>query len=444
MQINVGSAKVDITPPLTIPHLGYVPRQGKFKGVHDALYARALAFDNGEIKIALISADSIGFNNELLGPGRDFTAEVRNRIQDRTGIDGENVMLASTHAHSAPETTGITRLLDVPGAKAWLEVLISQLASAVEMAEANMTQMHLKVGVGEARGIAKNRRKRNLSTDEQRSKGYLDDSVGILLCENPDEGMSNILINFACHPVTVQVQPLVSADYPGVATKLVEDVVDGCKNCIFLQGAAGDINPMRGDTRDFRDVELYGMILGGEVIKVVATLSSPDSPAMEAKLGAASKTLKLPSRPLPEPEPFRETYQAALKDAEDAEDEASRDRALRIARSNREMLNRIERGANAVCAEVQVLRIGNLAIVGVPGEMFVELGLQIKRHSPAPHTFIAETTNDWLGYIVSPGSYQEGGYEVQPGPWSITNEEGGQMIVQAGIELIERLWMDKN
>ena len=440
MHVNVGSARVDITPPLTIPHLGYVPRQGKFKGVHDALYARALVFDNGESKIALVSADSIGFNNELLGPGRNFIAEVRHRIQQQTGIAGGNVMLASTHAHSAPETTGITRLLDIPDAEAWLEVLMAQLSSAVEMAEANMTHKNLKIGIGEARGIAKNRRKRDLSIDEQRTRGYLDESVGVLLCENPDDGTSDILINFACHPVTVQVQPLVSADYPGVATFLVEDVVDGCKSCLFLQGAAGDINPVRGDTRDFRDVELYGMILGGEVIKMVATLRSLDIPVMEAKLGAISKTLKLPSRHLPEPAPFREAYQAALKDAENTENEEKRNRALRVAGSNREILNRIERGTDAIEGEVQVLRIGNLAIVGVPGEMFMELGLQIKRDSPAPHTFIAETTNDWLGYIVSEGSYQKGGYEVQPGPWSMMNEEGGQIIVQTAIELIKKLW----
>lgn len=440
MQVNVGSAKVDITPPLNIPHLGYVPRQGKFKGVHDPLYAKALVFDNGGTKIALISADSIGFNNELLGPGRNFTAEVRKRIQKRTGIDGRNVMLASTHAHSVPETTGITRLLDAPGAEAWLEVLMAQLSSAVELAEANMTQMRLKTGIGEARGIAKNRRKHNLSIDEQRTKGYLDESVGVLLCENPDDRMFDILINFTCHPVTVQVQPLVSADYPGVATKLVEGVVNGCKNCLFLQGAAGDINPVRGDTRDFRDVELYSMILGGEVIKTVARLRSQDISVMEAKLGAVSKSIELPSRPLPDATPFCEAYQAALKDAENAETEALRNRALRTAGYNREILDRIERGTDAIPSEVQVLRIGDLAIVGIPGEMFVELGLQIKRDSEAPQTFIAETANGWLGYIVSPGSYQEGGYEVQPGPWSITNEEGGQMIVQTAIELIKKLW----
>ena len=134
MKLLAGSAKVNITPPLSIPYLGYVPRQGKFRGVHDPLFARALVLDNSEMKLAIISADSLGYGNEILGAGRNFTAEVRERISDQAGIDPNNIMLASIHAHSTPETLGITRLSDVPEAVPWLEVLMDQLASAVEMA----------------------------------------------------------------------------------------------------------------------------------------------------------------------------------------------------------------------------------------------------------------------------------------------------------------------
>jgi hypothetical protein len=131
---------------------------------------------------------------------------------------------------------------------------------------------------------------------------------------------------------------------------------------------------------------------------------------------------------------------SALSDAEEAIDKESRDSALRIAGTNQETLKRIKRGTDPIIAEVQVFRIGDVAIVGIPGEFFVELGLRIKRESPAPYTFISETTNDWIGYIVSPGTYQEGGYEIHPAPWSMTNEAGGQMIVQTAIELINELW----
>lgn len=436
--MKVGSAKIDITPPLTIPYLGYIPRQGRFKGVHDPLFARAIVFDNDDTKVAIVSSDSIGYNNKILGAGRNFTAEVREKIQKQTGIKEENIMLASTHAHSVPETTGITRLLDVPSADSWLEVLIDQLCSSVEMALSNLDTARLKVAIGEAKGIAKNRRKSNIPIDEQRKNGLIDESVGVLLCEG--QCKLDVIVNFACHPVTVQVQSLVSADYPGVATKFVEKSISGCHNCLFLQGSAGNINPMRDDTRDYRDVELYGMILGGETVKLVSMLRDPNISYMENEIRVKSKNVILPSCDLPNPEPFHQKYQKALKDAENSKDELSKYNALRIANYNREILDRIERGSGPISAEIQVMRIGELAIVGIPGELFVELGLQIKQNSLATYTFISETTNDWIGYIVSPGTYQEGGYEVTPGPWSMTNEAGGQIVVKTAIELIFELW----
>lgn len=438
--MKVGSAKVDITPPLNIPYLAYLPRQGKFKGVHDPLYARALVLDDDKTKVAIISADSIGYNNELLGEEYNFLSEVRGKIQERTGILGLNVMLATTHSHSTPETTGITCLLDVNGAGEWLEVLIEQLTSAVEMADQNLVEMFVKAGIGEARGIAKNRRKSGMSLDVQRSSGFVDESVGVLLFQTEDSKISDIIINYACHPVTVQVQPLVSADYPGVATNLVEKVINGCRNCLFLQGSAGDINPMRDDTRDFRDVEIYGNILGGEVIKTVAQMKAPDYPVMSSLIGVAKKLIMLPSRDLPDPKPYRDAFVSALDSAQKAKSEEERDRYLRIAGNNRETLKRIERGNIPIPVEIQVLRIGDTVIVGIPGEVFVGLGLQIKRGSPAPYTFISETTNGWIGYIPTVGTYAEGGYEVHPGPWSMTNEDGGQMIVQTAIDLINELW----
>ncbi len=78
-----GSAKVDITPPLTIPYLGYEPRHALFQGVHDPLYARAVALDDGATQVILLAVDAIGYSNDLLGPGRNFTDEVRQRIQAR-------------------------------------------------------------------------------------------------------------------------------------------------------------------------------------------------------------------------------------------------------------------------------------------------------------------------------------------------------------------------
>jgi len=444
-----GSARVDITPPLSIPHLAYVPRQGKFKNVHDPLYARALVLENEDTKIAVISADSIGYSNDILGTDRNFTSEVRQMVEQRVGIDAQNIMLASTHAHSTPETTGITRLLDVPEAAPWLEVLIDQLASAVEIAVSNLTEAHLKAGIGEAEGIGYSRRIigkdgkiyhwTNRPTDDQIARCAVDHQVGVLLCESVEDNLCSILINFACHPVTVQVQPSVSADYPGAATNLVEQTVSGSRNCMFLQGAGGNINPLLGTT-NFDDVERYGMILAGTVMQVVGRLRSPRIPAMEAALGMASEVVYLPARELPEREPFEKAYEEALLAAKNAKTEEERHAASRTAIRNKETLDLIDRGTDPIRTEVQVMRIGDLALVATPGELFAELGLEIKQKSVAPHTFVVGYANDWIGYIVSPGTFAEGGYEASPGPWTRAGEEGGQIIVKKALELIKKLW----
>ena len=155
---QAGTAKVDITPPLTIPYLGYEPRHDFFRGVHDPLYARALAVDDGEAQTVLIAADSIGYSNHILGPGRNFTAEVRQCIQEQTGVPAENVMLASSHAHSTPETVNLRTLLDTPAAGPWLEVLMDQLASAAAMAVEHRKPSTLKMATGEVHGLSWSRR----------------------------------------------------------------------------------------------------------------------------------------------------------------------------------------------------------------------------------------------------------------------------------------------
>jgi neutral ceramidase len=440
MKLCAGSAKVNITPPLSIPYLGYVPRQGKFRAIHDPLFARALVLDNSKTRLAIISADSLGYGNEILGTGRNLTAEVRQRIKARVGIEPHSVMLASTHAHSTPETLGITRLFDVPEAIPWLEVLMDQLASVVEMASANLMPARLKLGTGQVREISHNRRVRNLSVEEQIAQGLVDPEVGILLCEGLESNESFIVVNFACHPVTVQVQPLVSADYPGVATDIVERTVHGCQNCLFLQGAAGNINPIRDDTRDFADVKRYGMSLAGEVLKVVGSLQAPETPVMEPNLAAISEVLRLPVRDLPDPEPIKEAYEQAMKALESARTDQERYRALQTAREYRESLDFIEHGTDPIPAEVQVLRIGELALASTPGEMFVQLGLEIKRRSAAPHTFVVELANGWIGYLLNPGGFEEGGYEALPGPWTKVSEDAGQMLVDKAAELTGSLW----
>ncbi|MCX6046664.1 MAG: neutral/alkaline non-lysosomal ceramidase N-terminal domain-containing protein [Chloroflexi bacterium] len=449
-RLLAGSAKVDITPPLTIPYLGYEPRHALFQGVHDPLYARAVALDDGKTQIILIAADSLGYNNAILGPTRNFTQEVRQRIQERTGVPAANIMLTASHAHSTPETTHARRLLDTPAAEPWLEVLIDQLASAAAMAFAQRKPSQLKAGAGAVEGLARNRRiigkdgrivggPETTWLEAETTSGPVDTAVGVLYLETLEDQACTVLANFACHPVTVQVQPYVSADFPGAAMTLLEKSLPRCSNSLFLQGACGDINPIR-NTTDFADVERYGLMLGGEVIKVVGQLSAPDYPTTTPTIQVQTETLLLKVRELPALEPAQQAYAEAVRQQANTLTDAERSHWVREQRMAEEKLLLIERGAAPIPAEVQVFRIGDVALVSLPGEPFAELGLTIKRHSPARHTFVIGYANGWIGYLPTPEAWQQGGYEVGEGPWTRVGPAGGPLLVETALKLLATLW----
>ncbi len=461
----IGSARVDVTPPLTIPYLGFTPRHDFFQGVHDPLYAKAVVVGDGDDRVALVAVDAIGFRKDLMGKGRDFTAEVREHIQKRTGIAPDHVMLSATHAHSTPETIGIRRLLDHPGAAEWLDVFADQLASAVAMANRNLKPARLKRSTSPLHGLSWSRRilgkdgklywwGNRPPDDEIADWGANDHDVDVLCFEPLREGEapaepggfvptcrdSVVLVNFACHPTTVQVQPLVSADFPGRATALVENSDVGCGLCLFLQGACGDIRAIR--TVDFDDVRRQGQLLAGEITKQLALLNVPEYPEVTPCVGAVSETITVPSRPLPPLEPLEEAYLKAKQAYEQAMTDEERRRTGGELLRTAEPYERTRRGDAPVEAEIQVLRIGDVALVGIPGEPFCEMGLDLKKNAAAPRSLCLGYTNDYLGYIAPPSAWEIGGYEVSLGTWSIVGPEAMGMMLETAKRLVKRLWSE--
>jgi hypothetical protein len=409
-----------------------------------------VALDNGETQAIIIAADAIGFSNEVLGEGRNFTAEVRQRIEQRTGVPTAHIALAASHAHSTPETANLRRLLDTAAAAPWLEVLIDQLASAASMAFAQRRPSQLRAGAGQVHGLSRNRRvigadgrivsgpERTPAADQTLPQP-LDTEVGVLYVEALDRSSCTVLANFACHPVTVQVQPLVSADFPGPAMTFVERNLPNCQNSLFLQGACGNINPLR-NTTDFADVARYGLMLGGEIVKVAAHLSTANYQPSPLPLAVHTETLMLDVRDLPPRQPAQQAFDEAVQNLANAGAEDERQTWRRKKRLAEETLRLLDQGSSPIQAEVQVLRLADLALVFLPGEPFVELGLAIKARSPAQHTFVVGYANDWIGYLTTPEAWQQGGYEVSPGPWTRVGPQGGMQLVDKAVEMVQMLW----
>ncbi len=447
--LTAGAARVNITPPLTIPYLGFVPRHAFFEGVHDPLHARAVVVGDGRRRIALLSADGIGFGKHLAGEGRDFTAEVRERVHAACGIPPDHTMITATHAHSTPETTGLRRMLDNPGAAAWIQTLQAQLASAVALADRDRAPARLKHAIGRAEGLAWSRRivgrdgrlyhwTRRPPDDEIADWGTSDPEVAVLLFER-DDAPDIALTHFACHPVTVQVQPLVSADFPGVAAGFIEQSGIGVGCCLFLQGACGDINPLRGTT-DFDDVKRYGHLLAGEVLKQIARVSAPDYPVAPPRVHAASRTISLASRELPPLSEVEEAHRQGEATVRQAGAEDERRRAERALLGLTERLERVRRGDAPVSAEVLVLRLGDAALVGIPGEPVAELGVSIKRGTSAPTALCLGYANGYIGYIAPSQAWAQGGYEVSLGTWSSVGPQAFGLLLDAAKALVDGMW----
>ncbi|GGD56338.1 hypothetical protein [Paenibacillus nasutitermitis] len=391
---EVGTFSVEITPPITIPYLAGDPRHSYFTGVHDPLYACAAVISDGTREAALISVDAIGFCNRLLGPDRDFTEELKHRIAWETGIGVDAIMIMSDHIHSSPDTINFRPLREIPAALPWLEVLCTQICNAVDMAAKHKFKARLKQGSGKVEGLIMNRR----------AEAYLDTEVGVLLFESEDMTENVILVNFACHPVIVQVQELVSADFIGAMRNVLQNGLKNIKGCLFIQGACGDINPLVGASKSFNDVRFFGETLAEEVMEVYRKIAIPDYPAQPVQLAVFSRKLHLASRPLPSIEEVKHL-------------------------NNEEALWRIHEGDAPFLAEIQLIKVGNCIIVGIPGEPMSRMGLEIKEMFRPLISFPAGYTNGYVGYLASLEDWEKGGYEVDLGPWSKVGSESYDEII---------------
>lgn len=428
-----GAAVVDVTPPLTIPHLGFHPRrQGEFTGIHDRLLARAVVLSHGQTHVAMLSVDAIGLSRDLLGPGRDFIAELRQRATAGLPLPPQAVMAAATHAHSVPETYGITRLWETPAYRAWADDWCTALASAVRQAWDDRRPARLSVGRTRLDGLGINRRQHLTGAAEAHP---VDPQVAVLRFAR--DGAGDIIVaNAACHPVTVQVQELISADFPGAACQRAGEAFGGGSHCLFLQGAAGDLNPIRGCTRDWADVADYGRRLGDAILE--AALAARPTRVGPASLWSRSAVISVAPRPVPDPLAMQAEW-AALETrlgdlpATDPGYAAAFQRRAQLA----EALRLAAFGQDPIAAEVQVLRIGPVAIVALPGEVFCALGQTLRRHSPMRLTMVAELANGCLGYLVPEAGWDSGGYEVGLGAWCRLARGEPERLVTTAITLLQ-------
>jgi hypothetical protein len=413
-------AKVDITPPLGITLEG---SQGKpSDATLDELYAKAMVLSDGSNTIAILAADL------LYTPMEDIAGPVRIAVYEQLGIPPQNIMICATHTHSSPKAfTGSKlpqedRLVASPVDSAYLQVLVRRMADSVSMACRNMQDVRIGAAMGRLPEVLYNRRP---TTAEGRAKmmftlpaevattrkiettgegdtrvtftlpapqgqlefGPVDPTVFALRMEDASGRLVGSIVGFGCHPVCIypHLTTTISADYPAFATRVVEQAEGGTS--LFVLGLAGNAVPLQ---RGPRPCEQMGKALGGEALKDLQLASTTGN----VTLRAVTREITLPARNPPSSE-------------------------------------------GSISTEIQVLKLGNTYLLGLPGEVLVEVGLAIKKRASVENLFIVTLANDAVGYVCHRQAYEQGGYEPELG--TRLAKGAAEVMIEQALALIDRV-----
>ena len=359
---------------------GYVGRRGVSAGIHDPLLATAAAIEVDGEPVVLIGLDTLVVTSA-------FTAAVRSALAEH--VPAERVLVGASHTHAGPDLFAWWE-----GEPVAVERTIEQTAAAARRALERLEPAELSWGEARVGHVSVNRR------DER--DGPLDPSVSVLRAVSPDGATIGLLVGFACHPVTLDYANLLfSADYVAPLRGALSAVYPGA-TIVFLNGAAGNLNPARYPYEQRANIyipqtlENYPVFWGGfaEADRMGRTVAGAAAVAAERAL---------PLDPAP-PRGLIETVELPLKRGEDL------DRFLDFMNFKAAYRSPFG-GTEALGTEVQALALGPLRIVALPGEPFVELGLELKRRADGP-TLVVGFANDDIRYVMTDDAYVEGQYET--------------------------------
>ncbi len=383
-QTLMGNAKsMVVTPPLEMKYTlgGYGARMSKpAEGIHDDIQAKALVINNGHEKFVIVTMDIVGFPPNV----RPMMAD---RLKD-SGWKPENILLLPSHSHTSLEMLAINdkNQFDIPAIGIFqpelLEYVVDHLVQLIRLTDKDLVALQVGTGQISLEGLNRNRRG-DEAVDKELTVTRVDDLKG-----NPVA----VLVNWTAHPTIMDEYDMwVSGGWPGYLQRELEDWIGEDVVAMYYNGAEGDqsVITIKGRSH-YEKAECYGRLIAQKTLDVYTNIK----PASNTSFGFVSREIRLPDK-IPHPT-FMQTGGAEYQ----------------LTKENIQgLLNQLFPSVTYLTA----MQLGELVIVGAPGEMIAELGIGIKKElkkNGINYPVIGGLANEWISYILTEDEYSQGGYET--------------------------------
>ena len=436
MTLRAGAAACQITPPRAAPLFGYPHVERVATGVHDPLLASALFLENGPRRALLIALDLL-----FLDPPR--ARSIRRAAAAETSVPEAGVFISCTHTHSGPVTCRILGWQDDPAVPdpdpSYLEFVEEQAARAAREALRLARPAELAWTTADARGVGGNR---------LAPEGATDPEVGLLVVREPvSRAPVAVDLVYGMHPTVLhEDSTLVSSDFPHYTRRCLQERLGEALPVLYHTAPCGNQSPrhfVRAQT--FEEAERLGRKLGTAALGAVEGLADDDFDR-DGLLSGRLREVDLPRRALPSVVEAEGQLAGARARYERLQAEAAERAVVRtaecavfgaeaaLALARAQQRGDVERTLAAYQPiHVQTLRIGGASLAGLPGELFVEYALEIKRRAPEKTFPVSLVGGELQGYVVTPEAADGGEYEAAN---ALFAPASGAAMVDAVLSLV--------
>ena len=422
--LHVGAAAVDIPADDTMDMAGGI-MPWKSNGQEGRLRSTAVVLQLGPTRVAIVSCD-------VLFVQRDFADPAAAEIEKLTGIPASNILIHATHTHSAPSAT---RVHGYQRDNRFVEGLVKSIVEAVKQADANLKKngnAELFFRLGEESSVGQNSRLLlsdgtifwvGSNSDAVRPTGPFDPELPVLSFVTADKKSPIATIfNHSTHTIGTRGNLKRSPAFYGLAAQELE--ADHGGTYVFLEGASGSTH----------NLTLTADEMVTRIKAAVERATAVATPHPVSRLVAVKESFEFRVRMFDETaeeEAVRNYLSRRYKNPQDVESVSG------VFRTQRQEVAP-HRGEKRT-TWIQTILIGDIAIVGIPAEFFTILGQEIKRQSPFRYTYVAELSNDWIGYVPDQEGFKLGGYQVWTGHHSYCEPGTGERVVETAVKQLQSL-----